>query len=664
VRTDTTGLASAPVVLDPGAAANAELLELAPGQYALRFRPDDEQIRTRTLWSFRLASPSWAEAQASHDLAVLIEAPTAVTPCVLDPPVVEALTPPQVSADSSGLVIGIEASDANGPIRGWRLELRDLSGSDRGRGSGLTRGPLAPLPVQPVSLGLPVAEGLVGLRVLASDVDDPLIARANSLAAWPPRGEALIGIGPGCTDDLLPAPAGVPLALGQGALRRHCPGVDDHLLVAQAAGQPLLVRAEPPPGWSPPRIEVRSAGVTICAGERPCRVPPPVAERALSIRLSAEAPTSSLVEAVPLDAACLLGAPTRQLVAASGVAELSLCEGDATWLVVPAEPQGYLDVVAPQATVELEEWRGGRLRARYVDRGGRVVAPLGPGADWLLRGRSANPAHCRVGLVAMDGAAERLLGWQSAPRWLPRQLPLVLPIRPEKETWLAVALNAAEAVELRLSAPGSMSVGATAVPAPFKEPVAGLASAGPVELTLAGEPGQGGGQTVLALLQASGAGTAALGLQGHPRWARARLAGTALPCGPDRLDVLAAGTGSTLLAPSPRVEVVAGLSLCQGEIQRFAIVGAQDALLEMAVLTAVASPPLRLLAPGGQICAGLSSPTVPGSPWEPGARTVAACWQKHSGDVIIEVGPASADLAFDLVWRQDVAPGLAAGKGR
>ncbi len=671
VRTDTTDLAGMPVVLDPAFVGLAELMPVAVGRYVLRFRPDDTVIRDSTRVVVRLASPDWQAPVAVHELEVEWTGAREAAPCLLDSPVLRVDLPAQVTSVTA-LSASVMVLDGNGPPAFVQVRTAvPESGAEHMETLVPTLDPqngsrgavVRTLSVPGVSEGF--GPGLVSVGWLARDLDDPLLGVCGGSALWPVQGDALVGVGPGCTDDAIPATKASPLELlpNLRIVRRECPQQADVARLQVPAGRAVWVRSESPEGWPRVEFEVRDDHGTLCQGHsqgRPCGVSPSPVDRALDVVSTATAPTSASLLAVLGDDGCDPAAEASAVTLTESWTEGRLCAGESRRLLLPTSSGGdaTVEVTADAGPLELLAVGGdGRPTQVWSDRGGGLIADVGKGswnlselrlvqtgdrpASFLIRVASEEPT-----VLQGDPFARSTDAWL----WLPGALDVIADLSHARRIVWSAEREAAVAWTLVVGAvQGMLTTWNGNLPEDVVPATAMPALAAEVTLSTA---------EVWQVIAASGPGlliaqwTPKQDSHGFGRF------GVSLPdadvaCEPDRLDRVGdSATAPVLLsAPGPRPLVVAELTLCGVDQDWIAFPVAADALVEVATLSrAEAAPPIEVTPPDGTLCVSTEENT-PASPpgLRPASRQLATCWVRQAGLVHVRIGPGA--WRYDLVVR-------------
>ncbi len=675
VRTDTTALLGAPIALVAPAPTGAELVELSKGSYVLRYRPDDADLADERAVEFVFASPGVEAPIALHTLRVHLQARDAASACLLAPPHPRVELP--TSATTTTLAGAVAATDLDSRARSWLVRAWSSTAAFRaGSAANLQVTGGAPPQGNSAPFSLIAPGSLVALQVEVDDLDDPFFGRCAGRAVWPTHGAALVGIGSGCVDDGDAGEATALAARGPAWLARHCPGAADERDLIVASSESVRVIADTPDGWPPVAIEVRDANDTICLGHSagaPCDVPASAAPRTLRIRVTADAATSSSIRVVLGDVRCgqAVGAAPIQLLESQGWYEGLACPGE--WLRferlgTSGEPVGFDLRNATAALVVLGD-PDGTTPVRFASTAGATHARLAgvPGETHVFAVQPLGNMAVSLQIRAATGPATA--AWRDDPLvqrpagvlWLPQAFGLWLSRPPGMARALAVALPAAAAGGIRaLPAAGLDDLVVGEAPATDVETADGISTLAAVSTGVASPEG-----TLPLIAPPQSAASIAFELsvpdQGAAAIALFAEAGPPAPCGPDRYDT-APGSAPTQLggADGQRARTLAGLGLCPGAVDRFVLQLPRDALLECATSSQVASPPIRVIGPGLQGCAG---PPPPQGGWDlapagagdiglvPPHRRSVSCWLLQEGAHIIEVGPLQAETHYDLSWR-------------
>jgi hypothetical protein len=673
VRTDTTDLAGMPVVLDPAFAGQAELMPVAVGRYLLRFRPDDAMIRKSTRVVVRLASPDWQAPVAVHELEVEWTGAREAAPCLLDSPVLRVDLPAQVTSVAA-LSASVMVLDGNGPPA--FVQVRTAAVEDRADHMETLVPTLDPLDgsrgVVVRTLSVPggpegVGAGLVSVALWARDLDDPMFGVCGGSAAWPAQGEALVGVGTGCTDDATPATTASPVELlpNLPIVRRGCPQQADVARLQVPAGRAAWVRLESPQGWPQVDFEVRGDKAVLCQGHslgRPCGVAPSPVDRTLDVVSTATAPTSASLWAILGDDGCDPASQNGAATLTESWTEGRLCAGESRSFLLPAASAGRasVEVVTDAGPLELVAvGPDGKPVQVWSDRGGGLFADVVPGSVALSALRLVQtgdrPATFRMRVLAASEGPMPLQGDPFALAtddwlWLPGALVVIADLshvrriawsaeREGSVTWTLVVGTVQGMLSIWNGIPPEDVVPTAAMPMLAAEVT--LTTAGVWQLTTAQGPG---------LLVAEWTPM-------HDRGGFGRF-GTSLPasdaaCVPDRLDRVGDSEAVPVLlaAPGPRPLVVADLTMCSADQDWVSFPTAADALVEVATLSREeAAPPIEVTAPDGTVCVSTEANTSAAPPGlQPVSRQLATCWVRQAGLVRVRIGPGA--WRYDLVVR-------------
>lgn len=653
-QSDTGALLGAPISLAAGAPANTELLPIGPGVYDLRFRPDREQLRQSTPYPITLEATAPGGAIASHIVSIELRNAHLASACGGHPPAVRMDLQPQVLSKRlgpTGLSVALTVTDVDSRAADWQLRWRqaEVDGEDATEAG--------PLQADRATANLPLKSGqLISLVASGRDVDDGMLGHCEGVGRWPLRGRALLGVGPGCTDE--PNGGGEPILLppGSGTDRRHCPGSPEALQTLQAAGQALAVIATVPPGWPPVRLQVSGSPMPcVVTGPQPaCWLPAPAAARWVDLVLSSEAATSSHIEVRRIDESC----PWQSAALAADVAlpsattvTIGLCPGERR-VVALGQPEAGRETLLwaadrPHFEVEAMDQQG-QVLARWRPAATlRIDAALGTAQQFAVSNPTAQRQSISVRWAQVGPAPS------ATPRWLPSLIDSVVGLDAHGTEVVALARNADSAASLEVDPPPpdadlTETMGAQAPPlftAPWPDPTPWLL-------------GTAQGGLWQAWVAADKPGTPALAIRSAVS-RRTRL--TVRPaiealakCEADRYQTSTIGAGVELLAPPSAPLILSQLRLCPGETDLFRLAATRDALLDVAVVAEGALPLLRVTAADGRTClvesagskhAGLDARLLPL------ARRRASCWLGAAGEVTIEVVAADALATYDLAVR-------------
>lgn len=649
VRTDATRRRGAQILLPSGGLSRTELLPMAPGLWTLRVRPDDDWIRRGDRHPIQLATAAGEFPAAQHTLALELHGRSHAVPCHLNPPLVQVSLPAQWPAGTP-LPVPVTASDADAPVAFLALTSGLLSGAQTTTATAANDRGEATLQ------GTEIAPGLLEVRVTAGDLDDPYLGVCQGVGHWPPQGPALVGIGPGCTDDTAPASASLPLALtGTTALaRRHCPQTADVVEVTTAAALGVVVAT--PPGWPAVAFHIHEKDALLCAGHSlggPCWLPPAPAPRRMIVTLTAKAATSSWIRLLSLPTVCVLASPQPTgLPPPLPTAAQGLCPGESRlWRRQPS-----LQALAIRCEGGPFEVLRTAPPTLWRDQGGLVLLAPAPGAEVLqLTPERDQPLTCTFQqLPVPPGLRTDPHALAVAdPLRLPGSLALVLAMPGPRHFAFGLDLLQAGTLTLQPFGPGP----SLAAPLPWAGPE--LTDAAPLlpslalPWTLVSQPPAG--WTVTA-----GPGPGLLALTAVPQmgWLRVQAtAATGQSCLHDRIDALGDGPKTpVLLRPAgPRALVLGNLRLCPGDDDWLAFDAPTDALVEVATLASVDAPRVTVTAAGDQTCLSLPDPPPPAPPGlQPGSRQTVTCWLRQGGRVRLQVaaaGTGTSPIHYDLAVR-------------